>query len=327
MRIFKIFRCIFLFLFLLTLIYFIYFKLNKFNKLKHIKHIKHTNIFPQIKKYQTTVVSSYFKLNYSKHDYLQYKEWIGNFFSSVSAPLILFTDENSVDKELLSLRQHLPTKLYIYSSHWEILKEIELKRIKNYVFNYKNIQNKIDPEKRIHNADLYVLWNMKSYITNKVARDNPFNSDVFIYTDSGAWREKTFYNWPNELFIKDAKNIIKDNILFGQITNSNQENSEKFPLVNIIEGGFFMGNSKAISNFEKNFWNLHDERLNKKLFIGKDQIIMNIIAFNSTKSAYRLKTWNLECKFKVNEWFFYQYYLATDENYLCKNDRELLLLF
>jgi hypothetical protein len=322
-------RYIFLF-FILFSIYLMCFKIIDIkltNNNSRLKYIKPMNNLDQIKKYQTTVVSSYFKLNKSKHSNLNYKNWIQNFFLSVSAPLILFTDENSIDQDLLNLRKHLPTRLYIYSSHWEILNEIELKRQKNYTSNYKNEQNKIDPEKQIHNADLYVLWNIKSYITNKIAQENPFNSDVFMYTDSGAWRDKPLLNWPNESFIKNVTNIIKDNVLFGQITNSKLEVSQNFPWVNIIEGGFFMGNSIAISNFEKNFWNLHDERLSKKLFIGKDQIIMNIITFNLSKSIYRLQTWDLECEFKVDKWFFYQYYFANDEYYLCKKNRELLLLF
>jgi hypothetical protein len=80
------------------------------------------------------------------------------------------------------------------------------------------------------------------------------------------------------------------------------------------------------TTFENSFWNLHDERLDKKLFIGKDQIIMNIIAFNSTKSIYRLQTWNLKCKIDVDEWFFYQYYFSSADYYPCENKREFLLL-
>ena len=65
----------------------------------------------------------------------------------------------------MDLRKHFSTKLYIYSSYSENLKEIEQKRNKNYTINYKYVQNKIDPEKRYHSSDLYVIWNIKSYIT------------------------------------------------------------------------------------------------------------------------------------------------------------------
>ena len=66
----------------------------------------------------------------------------------------------------MDLRKNFSTKLYIYSSHLEILKGIEQKRNKNYTIN---VQNKIDPEKRYHSSVLHVILNIKSYITNKIA--------------------------------------------------------------------------------------------------------------------------------------------------------------
>jgi len=79
-------------------------------------------------RYQTTVISEYFKIKKSKHSDLEYQSWIKNILISVKSPLILFTDNNSISNDLLELRKNLTTKLYIYSSHWEILKEIEKKK-------------------------------------------------------------------------------------------------------------------------------------------------------------------------------------------------------
>lgn len=249
-----------------------------------------------INQHEVTVVSSYFLLKKSKHNSEKYNNWIRNFFTSVTAPLVIFTDNKSIDNDLLKLRENFTTILYVYESHWDILKEIELKRNKNYSFNYKSIQNDIDPEKRIHNPDLYVLWNMKSFITNKIAKENPFNSLIFIYTDSGAWRQKTLLNWPNIPFIKTVSNIIKDKILFGQISKTNSDKSSSFPEIELIEGGFYLGTKKAINKFETNFWQIHDERFDKGLFIGKDQTMMNIISSIKSNEIVRLQTWNLNCK-------------------------------
>ena len=223
------------------------------------------------------------------------------------------------------MRKNLTTKLYIYSSHWAILKEIEQKRNKNYTLNYRYVQNKLDPEKRFHSSDLYVLWNIKSYITNKIAQENPFNSTMFIYTDSGAWRNEPLLNWPNEFKIKDISKLIKDRILFGQLSNG--EKSIYFPFVNLIEGTFFMGSKIAISNFETYFWQIHDKRFDQGLFIGKDQTIMNIFAFKSNKSHLiaRLKASNTNCIKQVNIWFFYQYYLASNKYFACKNREQILI--
>jgi hypothetical protein len=274
---------------------------------------------------QTTVISHYFKINRGKHSDIEFQNWIRNFLMSVKSPLILFTDNKSISKDLLDLRKNLTTKLYIYSSHWEILKEIEQKRKKNYTLNYKHIQNTLDPEKEIHNPDLYLLWNIKSYITNKIAQENPFDSKIFIYTDSGAWRHDSLIDWPNELFIKKVSNIIQDKILLAQISDADK--SIHIPLVDCIEGGFFMGSKIGISNFEKYFWEIHDQRLDQGLFIGKDQIMMNMFAFKSNKSylVKKLKASGTNCLKQIDIWFFYQYYLASDNYFTC-NPREKFII-
>jgi len=277
-------------------------------------------------KYQTTVISAYFKINKSKHSDSDYQKWIQNFLSSVKSPLVLFTDNSSISKQLLDLRKHLPTRLYIYSSHWDILKEIEQKRNKNYTLNYKHVQNKLDKESAIHSPDLYVLWNMKSYLTNKIAQENPFDSKFFIYTDSGAWRHEKLLDWPNESFIiKNLSNLIKENILLAQI--SDEDKSIHMPLVDCIEGTFFMGSKIATANFERYFWEIHDQRFDQGLFIGKDQTIMNLFTFKSNKSHLIkiLKARRTNCIKQIDVWFFYQYYLASDKYFACKRKEEYIV--
>ena len=89
-----------------------------------------------------------------------------------------------------------------------------------------------------------------------------------------------------------------------------------------------MGSKLAISNFEANFWRIHDERFDQGLFIGKDQTIMNLFAFKSNKSHLiaRLKASSSTCLKTVNKWFFYQYYLASNKYYSCNNREKLILI-
>ena len=83
-----------------------------------------------------------------------------------------------------------------------------------------------------------------------------------------------------------------------------------------------MGSKIAMSNFAANFWQIHDERFDQGLFVGKDQTIMNIFAFKSNKSHLiaRLKAKNTNClQQQVDVWFFYQYYLASNIFYACND--------
>jgi hypothetical protein len=206
-------RLWFFFVFLMVLSSFIYFPNDpNDNKNEEYFDIVETNY----QNFPITVVSCYFLLNKSKFNGEKYEKWLKNFFLSVSSPLVLFTDGKSLSQELLNLlsSKSYPTLFYYVDSHWDILSEIEKKRAKNYTFNYKYIQNNLDPEKSIHNADLYLLWNIKSYITNKIAQENPFNSTFFIYTDSGAWRDKPLYGWPDKSFaIKIGKQLNERQVI------------------------------------------------------------------------------------------------------------------
>ena len=87
-------------------------------------------------------------------------------------------------------------------------------------------------------------------------------------------------------------------------------------------GGFFAGSASAIKTAYENFYNLHDEWMDKGIFIGKDQLIMGEMAFVRNKNSIaRLRTTNLNCSIKYNRWFFYQYYLARDNEYICSENR------
>ena len=116
-------------------------------------------------------------------------------------------------------------------------------------------------------------------------------------------------------------------MLFGQLQDENNViNNKKFPDVDLIEGGFFMGSFKAIRGFKEQFWNLHDQFLNEGKFIGKDQIIMNAYAVNSSTKSVKLQIWKRNCQASFDEWFFYQRFLAKQEYYRSCSTPKLSLL-
>ena len=129
-----------------------------------------------------TVISMYFKLGKSKHSHEKYLKWLNNFLLSVSAPLVIFTDKNASIVDQIKLRKY-PTSLYVTESIWDVMREISKERNKNYMHNYLHTQNLLDREKHLHNPSLYAIWNLKSFISEKIAKDNFYQSSMFIYTD------------------------------------------------------------------------------------------------------------------------------------------------
>jgi hypothetical protein len=163
------------------------------------------------------------------------------------------------------------------------MKQVEMERKNSYIRGYKTKQNEMDPEKEVgHTPELYALWNLKPYICHKISRENPFNSSFFVYTDSGAFRGEQMSNWPDTQFItSNLSGYLGDRILFGQIYGYNHLDETGLG----IEATFFAGNSKVMFDFYEHHFEIHDSRIKQGLFVGKEQTIMNLVAFRFYNSS------------------------------------------
>ena len=117
---------------------------------------------------------------------------------------------------------------------------------------------------------------MKPYIANKTANENPYKSEFFIYVDPGSFRQRSFRNWPDEATVKKSHDEINNRLLMGLIGDSSYHTN---PSNDLIGGNFFGGSNTSLKNFSNNFYDIHDERFEKGLFIGKHETIINILAF------------------------------------------------
>ena len=212
-----------------------------------------------------TVVSIYFPLKKSKHSLEEYDVWVRNRLLSVeAAPLVMFTDKEALPR-CIELRNssNRRTTFYVYDDLWTIMKELEERRSKQYLHNYQHVQYELDTEKQ-HTPELYAVWNLKPYYTNKVSEMNLYNSDYFIYTDAGAWREAIIPQWPDVSFVRKVAAKTRDLPLFGQVGTRYYN----FPWDNNIEGTWFAGSSKALLDYEEVFYSVHDTRMENNQFMG-----------------------------------------------------------
>ena len=260
---------------------------------------------------QVTVISQYFHLtsNLSNEE----KTWIRNFFLSVSAPLVIFTDGHCL-RDLLELRNtlHMPTSLYVTDSIWNLMQENEIKRQRNYVYNYKNKQQDLDDSKENVSSVFYALRNLKTFLVEKIVKENFYASSTFIYSDSNVWKEKVMANWPNQELISNLRKVLQDKILLVK----HFQNESK------IGNEFFMGSKKALSEFKEIYWQLHDELFDRGEFVDNERILSHIYKENHIAT---LNVWKRECSSITNEAYFYQSFLAWNKYYPCFGSRELLL--
>jgi hypothetical protein len=186
-------------------------------------------------------------------------------------------------------------------------------RNRSYVFDYQYRQTILDPEKSIHNANLYAIWNGKSFLMHHAASVNKYHSSFFIYTDIGAFREVVFDDWPDVQFCVELEKYLNDRILLGQIFNQLADPYTTY--TQYIQGGFFAGSRRAVLEFEHNFYELHDFLIDHGFFIGKDQQIMNIMSIDKLYRSRiaRLKSpdsFVKKCLMNGDRWFFYQNFFA-----------------
>jgi hypothetical protein len=272
----------------------------------------------------TTVVSIYIELTKSKHSVNDYDNWIRKFAHSVTSPLAIIVNNSSYAK-LKHLRRNSLTKFYMVEDVWSVMKQLELERNNSYIENYKSVQNEIDGERAIHNANLYAIWNLKSFVVNLIARENPFNSSFFIYADAGSFRdEPKMPVWPDTEFINDElMPYLNDRILLGQINGFSGKLNEN---TDLIEGTWFCGSTKAVRDFYANFYSIHDGKFFRGMFVGKDQTTMNLLAFKYFKeTAVRLQVWSNGCP-NGDPWFFFQNFLSAYSKDFCNLNRLDILL-
>ncbi|RNA29052.1 hypothetical protein BpHYR1_031252 [Brachionus plicatilis] len=223
-----------------------------------------------------------------------------------------------------SIQISLPTHFVLFNDAWQLFHQIELWRNRSYTENYQQKQWNMDPEKSLHNPNLYAIWNSKHYAMKITVDTNPFNSSFFIYTDIGAWRKKHLTNWPDTKFVGKLGQKLRDKILYGQINKlvSKEINLKK----DTIQGGFIAGSKSAVQYAANAYYGAHDDLYDKGLFIGKEQTIMNYVTYvKKFEFISKLRTWSIDCSTSYDNWFFYQYFFAHQNQYPCANDKFSLI--
>ena len=105
----------------------------------------------KIDKSLITIVSSFYLLPSSKHKDIQYVIWMINFFK-IKTKKIIFTDKFTYDK-LFNKIKDKSLKFIIYNiNNFKVTKLLS-----NFQWKY---QHSLDPEWKIHNTNLYKIWNL-----------------------------------------------------------------------------------------------------------------------------------------------------------------------
>jgi hypothetical protein len=222
--------------------------------------------------YPVTIVTAYFKLKKSKFTHGHYQNWMKNFMTSVTAPVIFFTTHDD-EPNLRSLRGTLPASYVSYPDLWDVPAASV----------YKDIfvsQHSIDPEQKIHSPELYAIWNLKAWFTAAAAAQNPYNSTYFMWVDVGSFRNRAFSSWPHigsveKAFLNCHNCVILSQIAAGGASRQIDAKNKK-PLVgDLMQGGFFAGTRESMLWWCVDFFDFLEDSARLGHFVGKDQTLIN----------------------------------------------------
>ena len=259
-----------------------------------------------------TIVTGIFKFP-NKHDKTGdiYIEWMKNLYENVKeCPMVIFTDEHYYE-HVVKFRKGLDSTKIIKIK----MEEFKTNKYKNY---YEKCVT-LDPERNIHNINLYMVWNQKSEFLKKACDENYFNSDYFIWMDTGMIRDKSvnflLHSFPNttickkimencEIILLEMSNAWRNNVNLSNIFNPSIHNYIKNTIH--IGGTTFMGTKSGIYKWNEDYYKLTDEYVEKGLFIGKDQNLMAHMSLlhNDYIKIINANSKNWVSRYQPNPWFY-----------------------
>lgn len=238
---------------------------------------------------ETTVVTAFYPLKKSKHDLGKYRAWIQN-FCQIPCTMVIFTTETYA--------------LEIYQWRKEFLQKTKIivRPFDSFAMTCPSMmafwekQHAIDPEKHIHNPELYAVWALKQEWVRIAVNANTFQSKWFIWCDMGIQRyshlQSYYMNFPSEVAKLCPEGRLSfleiDKIPESFVKDWEEEKPMMIPVPNVtLGGGCIVGDALAWTEFGEVYKEMLKEFALRGWFAGKDQIVYFTILMER-KASFRL---------------------------------------
>ena len=220
-----------------------------------------------------TVVTGYFRVP-SKFTPGKYDDWMRNLLSLQDA-MVVFTHADLVD-QIKELRRHAMDRTVIIPLELDKLPIGSL-----YSTEFWEDQLNKDPEKKHHRSyQLLWIWLSKSWCVNEAIRLNYFQSDLFMWSDIGCFRNKK-YNGKTMIQYRD--NVPPNEMLqmAHHPPNPPKEvlwaNKYKEKQHYYHSGSQFIAYKDTFIKFHEYFLETIDKFLERDMFIGEDQHVLQSV--------------------------------------------------
>lgn len=260
----------------------------------------------------STVVSAYYDMK-SKYDPERYRTWIRLFLESVPCYLVFYT-EASIVPFIEDCRKEHKDKTRIVA-----LPREEWVANTKFPPNFWENQHAIDVEHAIHSPELYKVWYEKKEFVKRAIALNPFGHSTYVWADAGLIRNpeirdlvaKNFpvteriptdrmlvLNWWPYVLADEKEKVFPGNIKI------------KLPYAKPrIMAGILAGSKEAWSKWDILYDNCMERFIAAKIFAGKEQNIMGVVAIESKEAVSLLDLH----KISPEPWFYLLLYLGVDD--------------
>jgi len=216
------------------------------------------------------VVTSYFRVP-SKFKAGRYDGWMRNMLSLQDA-MVIFTQPDLVN-QIKDLRNHALNRTVIIPISLE-----DLPFSKLFPASFWQDQLERDPEKGIHRSyQLFWIWLSKSWCVTQAIRINVYDSDLFVWSDIGCFREKN-YNFKTMIMHREQvppHEMLqmahhRPNPPKEELFNNKYKHKKHF----YHSGSQFAGYKKTWIKFHEYFLDTIDRFLQKNMIIVEDQAVL-----------------------------------------------------
>jgi Bacterial protein of unknown function (HtrL_YibB) len=226
-----------------------------------------------------TVVTGYFRV-LSKYEAGKYDKWMSNMLSLQDA-MVIFTHAELVD-QIREMRKHALDRTVVIPL---ALDDLPIGTL--YPTSFWEDQLERDPEKNIHRSfQLFWIWLSKSWCVTQAIRLNPFQSDLFVWSDIGCFRNKK-YNY--KTMILHRENVPPTEIIQMAHHTPNPPMEELFNDKYKHKANFYHSGSQMAGykdswiRFHELFLDTIDRFLEKKMIILEDQAVLQSTCLSHPK--------------------------------------------
>jgi hypothetical protein len=223
-----------------------------------------------------TVVTGYFRVP-SKYHSDKYDGWMKNMLSLQDA-MVIFTEPDLVD-QIKNLRSHAVNRTIIIPIN---LDDLPIGKLFGERFWQDQLER--DPEKRIHRSyQLFWIWLSKSWSVAEAIRMNVYDSDIFVWSDIGCFRERK-YN--SKTLVVHRETVPRHEILQMAHHTPTPPDEELFNdkykrKANFYHSGSqFVGYKDTMLTFHEYFLETIDRFLEKDMIIVEDQAVLQSVCLS-----------------------------------------------